>query len=123
MTNKMTKKDMFAQVIALANGEAIAVTPAEIVAFAEHEIELLTKKSSTGAKPTKTQLENEVHKASILAILGKHDEPMTISDIMEDELLTGLTNQRVSALMTQLKNAGQVVRTEFKKKAYFALAE
>ncbi len=119
----MTKKEMFAQIIAMVNGETITVTPEEIVTFAEHEIELLSKKSSGSGKPTKTQVENEGYKTSILAILGESGKPLTISELMEDERLEGLKNQRVSALVTQLKNAKSVIRTEIKKKAYFSLAE
>ena len=40
----------------------------------------------------------------------------------QTEGLAGLKNQRVSAIMTQLKNAEKVVRTMEKKKAYFSLA-
>lgn len=119
----MTKKEMFAQVIAMANGTEISATREEIVAFAEHEIELLEKKSSGSSKPTKTQVENEGYKSAILEILAEADRPLTISEMMEDSRLEGLKNQRVSALVTQLKKAEQVVRTEDKKKAYFALAE
>lgn len=35
MEKKMTKKEMFAEVIALAQGKEISVTAEEIVAFAE----------------------------------------------------------------------------------------
>lgn len=119
----MTKKEMFAQVIAMAKGEVITVTSEEIVNFAEHEIELLAKKGSGSAKPTKTQIENEGYKQAILEILAETGCPMTISQMMENARLEGLKNQRVSALVTQLKKGGQVVRTEVKKVAYFTLAE
>lgn len=114
----MTKKEMFAR-IATINSE-----DAEIVAFCEHGIELLNKKSSGSAKPTKTQVENEGFKQAMLDTLAELDHPVTISELMEVcEGIAGLKNQRVSALMTQLKKAGLVVRTEDKKKAFFAIAE
>lgn len=119
----MTKKEMFAQVIAMAKGAEVAATREEIVAFAEHEIELLEKKSSGSAKPTKIQIENERYKSAILEILAEADRPLTISEMMEDSRLEGLKNQRVSALVTQLKKAEQVIRTEDKKKAFFSIAE
>lgn len=120
----MTKKEMFGEIIAMAKGKGVAVTAEEMVAFAEHEIELLSRKGTGSGKPTKTQIENETHKANILAILGEADRPLTISEMMEDERLAGLKNQRVSALVTILKNAEPplVVRTADKKKAYFTLA-
>ena len=123
-TTKMTKKDMFNEIINLMNGESSAVTSEEIVKFCTHEIELLNKKSSSSSgKPTKTQVENEKYKEYILATLTEVDRPMTISEIMENcEGIAGLKNQRVSAIVTQLKNAGKVIRTEEKKKAYFSIA-
>ena len=123
-TTKMTKKDMFNEIINLMNGENSAVTSEEIVKFCTHEIELLNKKSSSSSgKPTKTQVENEKYKEYILATLTEVDRPMTISEIMENcEGIAGLKNQRVSAIVTQLKNAGKVIRTEEKKKAYFSIA-
>lgn len=124
-TKKMTKKDMFNEIINLMNGKTSAVTNDEIINFCNHEVELLNKKSSSGSgKPTKTQLENEKYKEYILATLTEVDRPMTISEIMENcEGIAGLKNQRVSAIVTQLKNAHKVVRTEEKKKAYFSIAE
>lgn len=114
----MTKKERFARIAAVNSADA------EIVAFCEHEIELLNKKASGSSKPTKTQIENEGYKQAMLDIMAEFDRPMTISEIMEVcEGIAGLKNQRVSALMTQLKKAGMVVRTEDKKKAYFSLAE
>ena len=124
-TAKMTKKDMFNEIINLMNGKASTVTNDEIINFCTHEIELLNKKSSSSSgKPTKTQVENEKYKEDILATLTEVDRPMTISEIMENcEGIAGLKNQRVSAIVTQLKNAHKVVRTEEKKKAYFSIAE
>ena len=122
MAKKMTKKEMFNEIIAMATNEKMTVTKEEICEFVEHEIELLSHKSSATRKPTKTQIENETIKATMLDILTENDRPMTISDIMEDSRLAGFRNQKISALMTQLKNIGKVVRTEDKKKAYFTIA-
>ena len=124
-TKKITKKDMFNEIIKMMNGEQMSVSAQAVIDFATHEIELLNKKSSSSSgKPTKTQIENEGYKEVILKALATADKPMTISEIMEyTDGLVGLKNQRVSALMTQLKKAGKVVRTEEKKKAYFSLAE
>ena len=124
-TKKITKKDMFNEIIKMMNGEQMSVSTQAVIDFANHEIELLNKKSSSSSgKPTKTQIENEGYKEVILEALATADKPMTISELMEyADGLEGLKNQRVSALMTQLKNAGKVIRTEEKKKAYFSLAE
>lgn len=118
MTNekKMTKAEMFSLIAELLadNGD--------VVAFCEHEKELLAKKKASGSKPTKTQVENEGIKATILSVLAENGDRMTISDMVKANGLEGLTNQRVSALVKQLKDCNKVIRTEEKGKAYFTLA-
>ena len=114
----MTKKEMFNHIATINSADA------EIVAFCEHEIELLEKKASGSSKPTKTQVENEGYKQMMLDTMASLDRPVTISELMEEcEGIATLKNQRVSALMTQLKKAGLVTRTEDKKKAYFSISE
>lgn len=114
----MTKREMFAHISALCANDD------EVVAFCAHETELLNRKSSASSgKPTKTQIENAGFKSNILDYLAEVDRPVTISEIMEGcASLAGLKNQRVNALVTQLKTAGSVVRTEVKGRAYFAIA-
>ena len=86
-TKKMTKKEMFAEIIKMMKGETSSVTESAVIEFAEHEIELLNKKSSSGSgKPTKTQVENEGYKEVILEALATADKPMTISELMEYEV-------------------------------------
>lgn len=110
----MTKREYFAKI------REIVIADADLVAFVDHEVELLNKKNSAPRGKTPKQYENEGFKAEILAGLSR---PMTISEIA-DEILGGhdLTNQRVSALVTQLVNDGSVVRTVEKRKAYFSKA-
>lgn len=113
----MTKREMFEKIA------EINANDAEIVKFCNHEIELLNKKTATGSrKPTKNQIENEGLKQTILEVLAEADRPLAIAEIMENPAFEGLTNQRVSALLTQLKKANLVVRVEEKRKAYFTLA-
>ena len=113
---KMTQRDFFNEVIALAEGN----DRADLVEFAKSRIAVLDKKS-VNKKPTKTQVENEVIKGIILDALT--DEGMTVSELQakRDELF-GLSNQRVSALLRQLVLDGKVVKTVDKKKSFFALA-
>ena len=116
--NTMTKRENFAVLRTMA----VSAGNADLVAFIDHEIELLNKKNSyKSSKPTKAQRENADTKEVIMATLGT--EPMTISDIQEaNEVLGGLSNQKISALLGQLVTDGKVVRTVVKRKAYFALA-
>lgn len=116
MTNKMTKRDYFNAIKAI---DEVAAN-ADMVAFIDHEIELLDKKASS-KKATKTQEENVGIKAEILSVLTS--EGATVTDIQsKSEMLGGLSNQRVSALLRQLVESGEVVKTIDKKKSYFSVA-
>ena len=120
---KMTKKEMFATVIATIETLELE-NKAEMLEFLEHEVELLNRKSSKSA-PTKTQKENEILLTQLEEALAEMTEPVTISEFMEKSThpVSTLTNQKLSALFKKLKEAGKVVRTTEKKKAYFALVK
>lgn len=120
MTNKITKKDNFNAIIALAS----EMGRTDLVEFAMHEIELLDKKA-TSKKPTKNQVENEALAQVVLETLATCSEPVTISELQKlDTRLSadnGISNQRVSAIMRTLVPS-KVARTEVKGKAKFAIA-
>ena len=117
MTNKMTQRDFYNEIIALAK----ANDREDIVEFAEGRIAVLDKKSAS-KKPTKTQEENEVLKGVILATLT--NEGVTVTELQgKADELSALSNQRVSALLRQMVTDGKVVKTVDKKKSYFSLAE
>jgi DNA-binding transcriptional regulator GbsR (MarR family) len=80
---------------------------------------LLAKKNSGEKKPTATQTANVGIKNAILngMEVGKK---YTITDLMKSiPEIADLSNQRVSALVRQLIDTKEVVRTEEKRKAYF----
>ena len=94
----------------------------DLVAVMEHEIELLAKKNASGTtKQTNTQAENEGIKAEILECMCAEPNRMfTISEMLKlFPCCAELSNQKVSALMKQLKEDGKVKRLEEKRKAYF----
>lgn len=112
----MTKKEMFAEI------RKVVADNEEMVAFIDHEIELLTKKSGSSRKPTKTQVENDGFKADILAALAEVDAPVTIKELCEVcAPIADLSNQRITHMLTDLRKDGKVARTYVKKVAYFAL--
>lgn len=123
MEKKITKKEMFAQVIAMAQGEEVTVTMEEIVAFAEHEIELLNKKAgSKSKKETANDAENARLMGVIKNVLLNAEKPMTISEIMADnDELGELSNQKVSALMKKLVDAKEVNKDVDKRKSVFSI--
>ena len=94
-----------------------------VVDYAKHEIELLNKKASNKT-PTKTQVENENLKNVIVEVLKNATSPMTITEITNaNDNLKEFSNQKISALLTQLVSTNVVIRIIDKKKAYFSIAE
>ena len=117
MEKKITKKERFMELKELVSDRT------DLVDFINHEIELLNKKASIKT-PSKTQIENENIKNVIINVLANGNKPMTITEIQEnDNTLATLSNQKVSALLTQLVKDNKVVRTVDKKRAYFTISE
>lgn len=118
MANKMTKREKFERLLAMAQVKEDKIS----VEFIEHELELLAKKNSSDKKPTKVQEENKGIKDAILDGM-EANRFYTITEIMKEiDECKDLSNQRVSALVRQLKQDGLVIRKEEKGKAYFSLA-
>lgn len=121
MTNTMT----YAQAIDNAiNGNMDEATVERLTALKEQ-----LAKRSTSKTPTKTQKENEVIMANILNALVDIGEPTTVTDLIAHGVegfptADGkvLTNQKVSALLRKMIEAGRVVKTIEGKKALFAVA-
>ena len=123
MEKKITKKEMFLQVIALAQGEEISVSVDEIMEFARHEIDLLNKKANSKSKKEKANDAENVRLSDlILEVLLNSENALTISEIMaKNDDLGALSNQKVSALMKKLVDGGQVVKTVNKGRSYFSV--
>lgn len=123
MEKKITKKEMFLQVIALAQGEEISVSLDEIMEFARHEIDLLNKKANSKSKKEKANDAENVRLSDlILEVLLDSEKALTISEIMaKNDGLGALSNQKVSALMKKLVDGGQVVKSVNKGRSYFSV--
>ena len=110
---KPTKAQMFKQIL-----DTYPLTEDE-KSFIQHEMELLAKKNSAEKKPTAQQKENEVIKTAILDAM-EDGTPYTITDLIKTvPACAGMSTSKVSALVRQLKESGEVIRTEDKRKAYF----
>ena len=116
MTNKkITKRDRFN---ALLNMAEVKANP-DMVAFIEHELELLAKKNSADKKPTAQQTANEGIKQAILDGM-ENGRLYTITELQKSiPACADLSNQRVSALVRQMVGV-TIDRTEDKRKAYFS---
>lgn len=123
-TKKMTKRDYFN---ILRNAyPADADNYNEVIEFIDHELELLARKNMTPTgekKLTTIQLENEKLKEGILESMEPNRLYSISEMIKEFDCISDLSLPKVSALITQLKNASKVIRVEEKRKAYFKRAE
>lgn len=118
MANKITKREVIGMMM---NEEVVKANPT-YVAYLENELALLNKKAQN-KKATKTQEQNVGIKATILKVLATIGSG-TVTDIQNgNEELSALSNQKVSALVRQLVESGEVVKTTDKKKSIFSLAE
>lgn len=119
-TKKITKRDNFNKLLTIKE----VAEDTQLVEFINHELELLDRKSAShSTAKTANQKANEEIKTKIvdaLVQLGKS----TISELQAgSEEMAEYSNQKLSALLKQLVDSKQVVRTMDKKKAYFEVAE
>lgn len=113
----MTKTEMFNEIKAVP---AVASNP-EMVAFIDHELELISKRKSGERKPTSKQIANAAIKEAIVNFLSEQDSPVKVADIMAN--VDGLTSvPHLSALLSQLRADNKVVREYDKKTPIYSLA-
>lgn len=129
MEKKITKKEMFNALVVLVNSvekaDPNAVFNEEISLsmmrdFVEHEIELLENKSNSRKNSAKNS-ENERVKENILRVMAEIGKPVRLYELINKEPALGSQN-KVNAMLTQLKNDGVIIRTIDKKAAYFSIA-
>ena len=117
-TTKMTKATAWTIVKGIVENSGHPQAE-ELVAKIDNELALLAKKNSAEKKPTAQQTAN----VGIMSAIVEGMIPnrlYTVTEIIKEiPACAELTNQRVSALLRQLVEAGKVKRTEDKRKAYF----
>lgn len=120
MANKITKAQMFGMIKAVAG---VASNP-DMVAFIDHEIELLSKRNSKAKKPTKKQTENIGIMDMIFDVLSASDIALSIADIRNtNSELEALSSQKVSALLKKMVDDGRIVKEYDKKVPMFSVPE
>lgn len=116
MANKKTKKDLFLEVREVVAGNE------ELVAFVDHELELLDKKTST--KSTKVNEEQVALMEKIVNALNEIGRSVTISELQKENAeMAEYSNQKLSAMLKKLVDNKQVTKMVDKKKSYFTTAE
>jgi DNA-binding transcriptional regulator GbsR (MarR family) len=115
-----TKKDLFERVISIVKASQDAHKN-EIVDRLNHEIELISKKSAVN--PAKVEADEKI-KNAVLAVLGQ-GKPMTVSDIQNANpdlsLSAGISNSKVTSILTKLKNDNVVDRIRENGKSYYTM--
>lgn len=122
MEKKMTKRDYYNEIIAIAT----EMERTDLVEFAKHEIELLDKKKSSGkGKVNETMDKNIELVYNALAEIGR----ATATELIAKADLSPLANefnivstQKVSAYLNKLVANGRVKKITEKKKTYFFVA-
>lgn len=116
MANKKTKKDLFLEVREVVAGNE------ELVAFVDHELELLDKKASV--KSTKVNDEQVALMEKIVNALNEIGRSVTISELQKENAeMAEYSNQKLSAMLKKLVDNKQVTKMVDKKKSYFMVAE
>lgn len=116
MANKKTKREFFGEI------REIVKENTELVAFIDHELELLDKKTS--AKSTKVNTEQVELMEKIVDALNEISRSVTISELQKENAeMAEYSNQKLSAMLKKLVDNKQVTKMVDKKKSYFMVAE
>lgn len=131
---KVTKKEMFAEVIRIVEASG-AENSKECAEFLMHEIELLSNRKS-GSKPSPVQKANEKLAQVVKTVLSEQENAVTVTDLMKDARLATytvekadgatveeMTNQKLSSVLKKLVDAHEVNKDIIKKKAYFSMPQ
>jgi DNA-binding transcriptional regulator GbsR (MarR family) len=115
---KRTKKELFTLLLAVEGVKGNK----EFEDFIKNEISLLEdKQAKAKAKRAKSGEDREKLKTEIFEVLLANPTAMRIAEIQKkNNVLAGLSNQKMSSLLTEMANAGLVVRSVEKKLVYFS---
>ena len=113
---RLTKRDLFNRLLTLEE----VTNDNELVNFINHELELLDKKANrTVGGQTANQKDNEEIKTQVLEALRATGKT-TISGLQKDNAeMAQYSNQKLSALLKQMVEAGLVERSKDKKATLF----
>ena len=111
-----TKRDYFNEL------KGYVVDNDALTAFIDHELDLMDKKNAAPRARTAKQISNDALKGYILENL---DGAMSVSEMIKGFLkdyTEPVSSQRASAVLTQMKNDGTVIRTVEGRTAKFTVA-
>lgn len=122
MTNtKKTLRDYYKEIIAMAEN----VGNAEIVEFCNGRIALLDNKAINKGETAKQKENEKIKEIMLTKFQDLGDKMVTVTDLLQDteiNELVGGSNQKATALLTQLKKEDKVVNIKEGKKSYYKVA-
>lgn len=114
---RMTKKEYFGEIRAIVEGVNVDNRD-EILEFIDRQVELLSRKAnSTNTKKAQEIAETVEVTFNALAEIGR---PATATEVAEK---LGVSNQKASAYLKKLVEAGKAVKTVDKKKSFFSIED
>ncbi len=119
-TEKITVRSQFEAVKAVL----LETGHTDLADFIDGRIAQTIKKNTAERKPTPKQIENDGFKADILAWMAE-GETYAAVDVLKGVpsiVASGMSINRVSALLTQLVDNGYVVKSVEKRKNFYTLA-
>ena len=116
----MTKREFLNAVIATIEGNDTEINVMEMLDYANTELRKLDERNlARTSKPTATQKANEVLKEAIIAGMA-HNKIYTIAEIVKEiPECAELSNQKVAAMLNQLKVDEKVEKITDKRKIYW----
>lgn len=120
-TAKMNKAMKYARIAEILDMVELDTAEKEMLCqFLDHEVELIEKKQAS--KKTSTDKEMESNKELVLDILADLAKPVTVSEILKEDVPEGWTAPKVTAILQKLLADGKVVNVKDKKKSFYSLA-
>lgn len=99
----------------------LEVSKAEAMEKLTKMMEQLDKKASAEKKPTKTQIEADALADALYDEMLADGGKLTVSEMLAKfDCVKGMSNQKVSAIVRKLKDAGRVVKDVEGRKSLFS---
>lgn len=116
MEKKMTKKEIFAELLTVDGVKENEM----FVNFIQHEIELLNKPRSKRTGQTAKQIENQKIGEQIVEVIADYGHSMNIKMIKEAAPeYEDLSSQKLSAILRKFVEDGILVKEVIKKITYY----
>lgn len=120
-SKKPTKRDHFNTLLQLPE---VAANPT-LVEFINNELDLLARKNnSDNKKPTEKDIANQGLKTAILEFATASGEQHTVTDFIKNvPACAGLSQQKISAMVRQMVEDGNLEKVIVKRVSYFRVPE